>query len=400
MQESILATSVAIIVSGLIGLMPSNNLRVFLAGGSIGGIGTIFASKKFGLQSTEKDIEARVRQLLKTEFDPKLKDRFNDFLNLSQQQLDRELIENSSMQKQIDNLENQLKSIEKLLQSLEPDSIDKKSDLQNQSIQALSLNPSTSERQNSEEILQGNGVVEWLKERGIKVKKNNSNTTSTYNKELDKLAVYLGENYDSLSALHRKLRGGIIHGNGFGFSLRDRNQNDIRINTTFGSMLKETGFLSNYYYDRKSKVMHIGTHKNKDLERYICGSWFERFIFNKFSAFLRSHELKSESLVNAEVLFPNEDRYELDLLFLVKEHLFWIECKAGTGYDRDFPKYSNNHQQFLQLPKTNALVVCLSIDKDIAVNRTALWKNITVTNPESLLTSIESTLNLSLVKTI
>ncbi|MGL5871406.1 MAG: hypothetical protein ACRC2R_03385 [Xenococcaceae cyanobacterium] len=90
-QESILAAAAAMVVSGLIGLMPSNNPKIFLARGSVGGIGAIFASRRLCLQLKEKierDITTQVKQELESQ---------------SQHQ---------SMQNQIENLENHLKNLE------------------------------------------------------------------------------------------------------------------------------------------------------------------------------------------------------------------------------------------------------------------------------------------------
>ncbi len=458
LQESILATSVAIAFGGsiqLIQLIPSNGLKI-LATSSLGGIGTIFVSrnKKSSLTLEEqiKQNTARQIQQLKTELLSQNQNFKNQFDNVNNKVA---IIENSLSNlrqdeqdavNQIDDVDNKLKTIENFLQTLEQDIISKiiteyasnlnnysdvkqenfeqklsevdeklnifieKHSRQNQSLQDKVRNIASQIRNlerpssntttlevlpsNAEETSYGDAVIKWLTDRNIVVEKYNSNKSSEYNLTLDKLAVYLGENYNSLAEIHRKLRGSITRGGGFQLALRDKTQNDIRINTQFGSMLKQAGFLSNYYYNRNNKVMHIGTHQNKDLEKYIYGDWFERFIYNKVVTLFKQHGLQSESLVNAETVFSNEDRYELDLLFLVKEHLFWIECKAGTQFDRDFPKYSDNHQQFLQLPKTQALVVCLSIDDATAANRTALWSNITVTNPESLLRSIRSVLNI------
>ena len=85
----------------------------------------------------------------------------------------------------------------------------------------------------------------------------------------------------------------------------------------------------------------------------------------------------------------------MDLLFLVKEHLFWIECKSGSNLNSiepDISKYSENHHKFLQIPKTNALLVCQHFNEKQAATRTNLWQHVTVTNPESILKLIKSTL--------
>ncbi|AFZ34135.1 hypothetical protein Sta7437_0531 [Stanieria cyanosphaera PCC 7437] len=319
----------------------------------------------------------------------------NSFLNLHQAEFEQKLLKiNGQLKASIETLnrqnqsaQDQIKNIKQKLNTVE---------------QSNKPQPATQEclptniNQEEIEISKGDAVIKWLNERDIKVEKHFLTKGSAYDQAFKKLAIYLGKNYASLAQFHEKLINSINqHGNKFQLPLRNQTQNDLQIHTQFGSYLKNAGCFSTYYYDQKTKIINFAVHAREDLKRFLCGDWFELFIFDKISKFFRSRELSYESLVNAKVIFPNNDICELDLIFLVQEHLFWIECKAGKNLDnieRYLPKYSNNHQNFLQIPKPNALIVCLHLNNEKANIRTAGWKNVTVTNPELLLTSIQSVL--------
>jgi hypothetical protein len=446
-KESIVAASAAMVISGLIGLIPSNHLRILLAGGSV------FAGRKLCLQLKEKierDITIQLRQKLEsqTQHQP-IQDRLdcleNHFKNLENilQDLQQEIAskvrpeinasiedcirQHQSTKARLDRVENSFKNLENVLQCLEQEISTKIRPEINTSVENYNRQHQSAKDQINNlkkslktiedrlasnlsspssviltttsvnlpregELANFDKIIKRLKEREIEVENYYSPINSISAKKLYELAIYLGQHHSTLAEFHRKLMGSIKHGSGFGFSLKDKTQNEIKINTDFGRMLKESGCLSNYYYDRTNKVMHVAVHQRKDVEKFIFGDWFERFICDKISAFFKAQGLNIEYLANAEVVFTNGDRFELDLLFLVKEHLFWIECKAGKNFDEDLARYSDKHQKFLQLPKTNALVVCLHLDENQAAIRTELWQNVTVTNPELLLTSIQSTL--------
>ena len=450
-RKNILATSAAIVFIGLTGLMSYKNPKFFLAGCAVGVTGAIFASKKFCLQlkeELERDITVKVKKSLIKDINPEVKHELKEFIDHSQEELEQKLLkidlelksileefkpDTASTQDLLDNLENQFKSLENILQYLEQDLTTKVK----QEIQEIQAFVETSRRQNQsahdqiknikqelkaiksrlpesgnlqqlitpktstkntlgKELPRGDQVVKWLNNKDIKVEKYRSKASSISEQTFDKLAIYLGKNHAILDEFHGKLRSSVQDGSRFNFSLRNRTQNDIRINTQFGSMLRQAGCLSNYHYDKKTKVMNVAVHRRNDLESFLYGDHFERFIFHEITEFFRSRALNYDCLVNAEVIFPNTDRYELDLIFLVKEHLFWVECKAGSNFnniDRYLPQYSENHQNFLQLPKTNALVVCRHFDENQAAIRTNLWQNVTVTNPELILTLIKSTLD-------
>ncbi len=432
--KNILVASAAIIVGGLTVLMSDRNPKIVLAGCAVGGTGAIFASKKFCLQfkeELERDITIKVRESLTNDINPERQHELKDFIDDFQEKLEQKLSKiaqelsilaefqphNLYHQNILSNLDNKFENFEKLLQDLEQDITKQvKQEMQvavetykpqgENPQQPIPPNPPSTDTQKKElsEVDPGYQVIQWLNNRGIKVEKYRSKKESILEETFNKLAIYLGENYAILDEFHKKLKKSVQNGSEFSFSLKKRAQTlegeerkkYFDVNTKLGSMLKDAGFLSSYHYNKNTKVLKAAVHCRSDFKNFLSGDYFERFIFDKITKYFRSKGLSYDYLVNAKVMFPNTDRYELDLLFLVKEHLFWIECKSGSNLNSiepDISKYSENHHKFLQIPKTNALLVCQHFNEKQAATRTNLWQHVTVTNPESILKLIKSTLD-------
>ncbi len=65
-----------------------------------------------------------------------------------------------------------------------------------------------------------------------------------------------------------------------------------------------------------------------DIIQFLNGGWFERATLSQVKEKCAECE-NVEFLVNPHLKFTNSDRFELDILFLVDNQLFRIECKTG-----------------------------------------------------------------------
>lgn len=226
-------------------------------------------------------------------------------------------------------------------------------------------------------------AIAWLKEHQVIVKNHRKLGGSALDRGLDEVAFYLGEHYDTLKAFHRQIMNHARVGKQFFFPLYHRSQEDIRINTTFGSLLRKYGCVANYDYSDNEKIINLTPHRREEFTRFFFGDWFERFIHHQTASFLKTHGYHYEVISNAEVIFPNQDEYELDLFYLVQGHPLWIECKAGKSFDQYIEQYSNRGA-ILGVPKDSALMVVLNLPETQAEARTEMW-SITVANQDTLI---------------
>lgn len=160
-------------------------------------------------------------------------------------------------------------------------------------------------------------------------------------------------------------------------NLAKRSQKEIQDITAFCQELKKYAFLQKYQYNKNSKTIYAAIQKNGNVTNFFTGDWFERFVYLKACALLDQEGFTYSSVVNAKVSLPNEDDFELDMVFLVNEQALWIECKTGNIGER-INKYAELRRVF-GLPQQRALIVNLGMPDDRAVGLSSVY-GITVTN--------------------
>lgn len=93
------------------------------------------------------------------------------------------------------------------------------------------------------------GILQpFLNSRGIQIKALRAEDAS--DKVIDRLSLYLGERYDTLSGLHRKIKAAMQEGKRVNELLTDRPQQDINTLRQFCTLLHEVAFLEEYRYFR------------------------------------------------------------------------------------------------------------------------------------------------------
>jgi hypothetical protein len=214
----------------------------------------------------------------------------------------------------------------------------------------------------------------------------------------NRFAVELGSRYSSLASLHQQMKKNAVRGTRFVFSLVDASQTDIKYCTQYCTNLRNASLLSFYRYDKTSRSIQAALHRREDLIAFMNGKWFERFVYRKVADSLIAQQLDYKCLMNAQVRFANDDRYELDFLFLVEGQPVWIECKTSVGIDTKYLEKYSKHAETLEIPKARALLVILNIDAAQAVDWTRLWK-VTVIGKDSLQQALSEALAAPPVKT-
>ncbi|MEM8777641.1 MAG: DUF1887 family CARF protein [Cyanobacteria bacterium P01_G01_bin.49] len=238
--------------------------------------------------------------------------------------------------------------------------------------------------------IQANGdlVVAWLKTRDIEVLSHNQTTEAE--KVWDSIARERGRHDDcqELVNLHNQIRK---NADRFRFNLSGKSQEAIRICTQYAHTLNQAGMLASYHYDSKNKMITGSVFSRPDIRQFLNGGWFERYTYQQVSPKL-AKQGKVDCLINPVVRFPNGNVYELDLLFLVDNQPFWVECKSGNHWNECLPKYCQR-REVLGIDKKRSLLVSLELNEQSANNMTAMWE-ITVTTATQVTPKIEEVLKL------
>lgn len=163
---------------------------------------------------------------------------------------------------------------------------------------------------------------------------------------IDSLSLFLGERYEALSGILAKIKRAMPEGLTISESLRDRPQQDVSSACQFCTRLHEVAFLEQYHYLRSPT--YLITAKTTTLpraQRFFGGQWLERYVLQKVRAVWQQiaaevdGELGFESLINPQIVLPNGDDFELDVLAAIGSNVYWIEAKSGD-YQQHIYRYS------------------------------------------------------------
>ena len=233
------------------------------------------------------------------------------------------------------------------------------------------------------------GAIEWLESKGIQV--TDYKTPDSSNITLDRLALFLGDRYDRLSELDKKIRQGVTQNHGVKFNLASSDQQTISDATNFCKRLHDYGFVD-YRYDNKYRKIHLMPHSKGAGVSFLNGEWLERFVYQKVKQLLTDNEIEYHCLLNPKIKFSNGDESELDMVFTVAGNPLWIECKVGQ-YQDHIQRYSSLAKSWHISPSEIFLIVS-DIDSNLATDLNNLHE-ITVANLENLTEKISNNFNLN-----
>ena len=186
---------------------------------------------------------------------------------------------------------------------------------------------------------------------------------------IDSLSTFLGERYNALSSVLLKIKRAMQTGLPITESLKDRPQVDVSSVCQFCTRLHEIAFLEQYQYQRSPTYrVRAKTTTLPKAQRFFGGQWLERFILQKVKAIHAqisaefSDNISFEFLINPQIVLPNGDDFELDVLVSMGDAIYWIEAKSGD-YQQHVSKYSK-FARALGLDYEHSLMVLTDVADD------------------------------------
>ena len=216
---------------------------------------------------------------------------------------------------------------------------------------------------------------DWFLSRGVKIR--NYKRREAADAVFDKLALFLGSRYNSLSRLYGVIKRSLSSSGNFGVNLSSASKEEIADSTQFCTMLREYAFLSSYRYCKSSKTILAAPQRDGKIINFFSGGWFERYVYQKIRFILSQNGLRFECLLNPQITLPNGNDFELDLFFLIAGSPLWIECKT-SNYQSYITKYSGMRKVF-GIPKERAILIILDIPDNLTNSLTEIH-DITVAN--------------------
>ncbi|AFZ45186.1 hypothetical protein PCC7418_3064 [Halothece sp. PCC 7418] len=258
-------------------------------------------------------------------------------------------------------------------------------DLRENQTAVSALSPSETEPEARETMADDQVVINWLINQGITVQ--NYHIPDENEEIFNKLATYLGDKYSDLSYFYIQLKRSFSKGQNLSVNLASRSKTEITYTTQFCNRMSDYAFLSSYQYDRKNKMLYASPQKKGLVINFITGGWFERFVYLSLCQLLQENDQVYQSILNPQIVLQNGEDFELDILFLVKNKPFWIECKTGD-YQNHVMKYSRM-RSVLSIPKECSLLVILGIREQLTQELTTLH-DIYVANENNFLAIAEN----------
>ncbi|QQE64895.1 hypothetical protein GFS31_15780 [Leptolyngbya sp. BL0902] len=250
---------------------------------------------------------------------------------------------------------------------------DQRKDGADSSSEDESVIASTNIRRQSDDL-----VIDWLLAREIKVENHrllDQNVDEIFNRH----AVFLGNHLKDenqqplLSPLLKRIKWSISKNRGVQYHLKNSSQLQIKTSTQFCCNLRDDTLLSSYYYSKNDKIIHAAIQDRGDVRRFFNGEWFERFIYYRMTELLSRLDLAHACLINPVIQFPNGDRFELDLLFLVGGEPLLVECKTGGDFNAHLRKFSD-HLKRLSIPPERGFLVILDLEDAQIERLSQFWK--------------------------
>jgi len=237
-------------------------------------------------------------------------------------------------------------------------------------------------------------VEAFLNSRGITIKVRKPEDAA--DNLIDGLSSFLGERYSALRGVLTKIKRSMHAGRGFSEHIAKLSQDDISSVCQFCSRLHAIAFLEDYKYLKSPRYeIHAKTTTLPKAQMFFGGQWLERYTLQKLKeahAIVQAEteeRIELQYLINPQIILPNGDDFELDLIAVVGDSPIWIEAKSGD-YQQHVQKYSRLAGQ-LGLDYSHAMMVLTDVSDDRCEALSSLF-SMSVTNLNTLESQIVATL--------
>lgn len=203
-------------------------------------------------------------------------------------------------------------------------------------------------------------LIDKLQEKNITVK--------TYvdsfqeNTSLDNIAYFMGNRYKDIRKVYETIKRHLNKPNGFHLDLKNSTQSEISASCQLCTTLYDIAFLSEYKYDKSPRYfIHATPNKIPIAINFLTGHWLEVFIRKTIQDSLKSLPVAIEYtyLINPQIILPNGNDFELDVVFLINGEIYWVEGKTGNyqHYINKYPHVAN----MLNLDKNHSFLVLTDV---------------------------------------
>ncbi len=156
----------------------------------------------------------------------------------------------------------------------------------------------------------------------------------------DDAALLLGGNHALFAELIERVRYAYRKSHtGVTLELAQLAQKDAQAIHQLCRQLYEHTFFARCHYQKPEKILRLTLQSVPAVRQFFDGGWLEWYALLALTAQLQAHPGGASCARGVEVVFPNEDLHELDVVALpAGQAPICIECKGGE-FRRDIDKY-------------------------------------------------------------
>lgn len=195
---------------------------------------------------------------------------------------------------------------------------------------------------------------------------------------INSLADFLGSHYSALSELLSKIKRSMQRGGFITLSMTGYSQKDVSDVCQFCTRLHEIAFLEQYkYFKSPQYLLRAKTTTLPSAQNFFSGKWLERFVLQTVQKSVDivsveiGRELDFSYVINPQIILPNGNDFELDVIFHVNGSFYWIEVKTGD-YQQHVSKYSRM-SKMMGLDYEHSIMVLTDIQPDKSEALTSLF---------------------------
>jgi stress response protein SCP2 len=225
-------------------------------------------------------------------------------------------------------------------------------------------------------------IVQWLQQRNFQAEVNEAAMdTSGF---FDEIAVELGNNYELLKTVSDNIkRSQQKKYNNASIFLSKYSPQNIEIIQKFCKQLYDYAFIAKYFHDKKANKIIVRLQAATKIINFFNGEWLEWYAVMKVADLCHQRNIKFSCTRNMIIYLPNDNnKYEIDVFFLINDVPLFIECKSGE-YREFIDKYSRLRKK-LFMPKPQFLMLTLGVNDEHIKGLTAMF-DITFVNENMLL---------------
>ncbi len=205
---------------------------------------------------------------------------------------------------------------------------------------------------------------------------------------LDRLSFFLASRYQHLKPVLDRVKRTMQNGGSWFVNLAGRPQEVIASCCQFCYQLHAIAFLSEYRYHRSPRcVIEARSSTVPEAQNFFSGQWLERAIRVELARVAAEQGCELSMVANAQVVLPNHNDFELDLLACLGSSVLWIEAKTG-----DYQNYVRKYSQvarLLNLGPGRSILVLADVAPDVCTHLSALF-GMTVLPPDALASHVRS----------